>query len=95
MPLISGISARSAGTPRPDSAIAATRPQVLIDTVLPPVLGPVITSARTLPPSARLIGTALAPRRGCRALTSRNSKPFEIASVPQPMRLASWPQAKA
>ena len=50
----------SAGICRPHWFMAASRPMVLMETVLPPVLGPVITRVSKLSPSSRLMGTALA-----------------------------------
>ncbi len=43
-----GNSARSAGTGMPDCAISASRPTVFSVTVLPPVLGPLMTELAAL-----------------------------------------------
>ena len=58
----------SAGICNPHWFMAASRPMVFMDTVLPPVLGPVITRVSKLSPSSRLMGTALLwSSKGCRA----------------------------
>ena len=74
-----GMSARSAGTGIPDWAISASRPTVFRETVLPPVLGPVMMSSRRGPSSSREMGTGVAAfnfrfrsSNGWRALWSRS-----------------------
>src|SRR5712692_240816 len=64
----SGSSARSAATGMPDCAASAASPTVLSATVLPPVLGPLITSTVSSPPSSSVIGTTARPSR--RSLSS-------------------------
>ena len=62
-----GSAASSAGGRRPHWCSTAASPSVFSATVLPPVFGPLITSARRLP-SSRSIGTADArSSSGCRA----------------------------
>ncbi len=61
----------SAGIKRPHMAIRVKRPIVFSVTVLPPVLGPVITSVSKLVPSSMSVGTTLSlSMRGCLALCS-------------------------
>ena len=48
-----------AGMNRPHWAIAVSRPRVLRLTVLPPVLGPVMTTVSMAPPIWKVIGTAV------------------------------------
>ena len=68
-----GSAAVSAGGRSPAWWRSAARPRVFSATVLPPVLGPLITSARRLPRS-RSIGTAeRASSSGWRAAASRTS----------------------
>ena len=50
----------AAGMCRPHWFMAASRPMVFSETVLPPVLGPVMTRVSKLSPSSTLMGTALA-----------------------------------
>ena len=50
----------AAGMCRPHWCIAAKSPIVLIETVLPPVLGPVMTRVSKLSPSSTSMGTAFA-----------------------------------
>ena len=76
-----------AGTCSPACAIRASSPAVLSATVLPPVFGPVISSARAAAPSAMSTGTGLAGSllanrattvrisNGWRALRSDASRP--------------------
>ena len=52
---------------------AAASPTVLSATVLPPVLGPVITSTSKSAPSSTLIGTTSPSRSGWRASSSRST----------------------
>ena len=54
-----GSAAVAAGGRSPDWWSSAARPSVFSATVLPPVFGPLITSARS-PPRSRSIGTAVA-----------------------------------
>src|SRR5579883_2750172 len=56
-----GSSARSAGRGIPDCAMRASRPTVFRVTVLPPVLGPVMTSSRRWPSSSMETGTTRPP----------------------------------
>ena len=68
-----GSRARAAGTRRPHWCSIASSPSVFSATVLPPVLGPETTSART-PSSGRSIGTAEAgSSSGWRAARSSTS----------------------
>ena len=60
----------SAGTRSPDWCISAASPTVFIATVLPPVLGPVITSADQSGPMCAVSGTASLSSRGCLARIS-------------------------
>ena len=79
-----GSRARAAGTRRPHWCSIASRPSVLSATVLPPVLGPDTTSART-PSSGRSIGTAEAgSSSGWRAARSSTSPPARPGSRPRP-----------
>ena len=55
---------------RPAWAISDSSPAVLSATVLPPVLGPVISRMSNSPPSSKLIGTTSPRSSGWRALTS-------------------------
>jgi len=57
----------SAGICKPDWAINTNKPTVFNATVLPPVLGPVITRIPNFSPSLTLIGTAFSFNRGCLA----------------------------
>jgi hypothetical protein len=58
----------SAGMCRPHWAMRVSRPRVLRLTVLPPVLGPVMTRVSNFCPSSMVMGTALpVSSRGCRA----------------------------
>ena len=63
----------AAGMCRPDWCISASRPSVRSATVLPPVLGPVMTSARKSVPSRMSIGTTRPVRPGWRAESSSNA----------------------
>ena len=68
-----GSTARAAGGRRPDWCRSAATPSVFSATVLPPVFGPLMTSARRSPRS-RSIGTAVAgSSSGCLAPSSRTS----------------------
>ena len=71
-----GNSARSAGSGIPDCAISTSNPMVFSATVLPPVLGPLMMSWRSLPSNSTVSGTTATPfgfrlrsSSGCRALT--------------------------
>ena len=57
----------AAGTCNPAWFISASSPSVRSVTVLPPVFGPVITSARYSPPTRMSIGTTVPVRPGWRA----------------------------
>ena len=58
----------SAGMWSPHWAMRVRRPRVLRLTVLPPVLGPVMTRVSKVCPSSMVMGTALPlSSRGCRA----------------------------
>ncbi len=60
-----------AGIYNPHAAISVKSPSVLIDTVLPPVFGPVITSESKSVPKRISIGTAVFIfKSGCRAFFS-------------------------
>ena len=61
----------AAGICNPAWCISTSNPIVFRATVLPPVFGPVITSARKSGPIDTVIGTTSSPSRGCRADTSR------------------------
>ena len=56
-----GNSARSAATGMPDCAESAARPTVLSETVLPPVLGPLMTSTVSSPPRRQRKRNGFAP----------------------------------
>ena len=59
------------GGSKPHMVIKVNKPIVFKVTVLPPVLGPVITSVSKLPPSSTSIGTTfLGSINGCLALFS-------------------------
>ncbi len=58
----------SVGICKPDWAISDNKPTVLSATVLPPVLGPVITTIKKSCPRWKLIGTTLSVNKGWRAL---------------------------
>ena len=62
-----------AGRCSPDWCISARSPRVFIATVLPPVLGPVMSSVVHPGPMLRATGTASGPSRGCLALNRRTS----------------------
>ena len=80
-----GSAASSAGGRRPHWYSAAARPSVFSATVLPPVFGPLITSARRLP-SSRSIGTAVArSSSGCRA-PRRTTSRLGVTSAPRQPR---------
>ena len=69
----------SAGIWRPHWLIAESRPRVFMDTVLPPVLGPVMISVSKPSPSSRLMGTALAwSSSGC--LARRRIRPLSSSA---------------
>ena len=79
-----GSAAVSAGGRRPDWCSSAARPSVFSATVLPPVFGPLITSARS-PPRSRSIGTAVfGSSSGWRAPTSRTSSETSTGAPRQP-----------
>ena len=59
-----------AGMGMPACAIRLSRPMVFSVTVLPPVLGPVMTRMEKSCPISRENGTAFSPSNGCLALTS-------------------------
>ncbi len=77
-----------AGRGMPHWARAQNRPMVFRVTVLPPVLGPVMTTTRLGVPREMVMGTARAPRRGWRASTS-STRPSEARRG----RVASWARA--
>ena len=60
----------SAGTYNPDWCISTSSPTVFIETVFPPVFGPVMTSTDDSAPMPTDTGTASSPISGCRAFTS-------------------------
>ena len=79
-----GSAAVSAGGRSPDWCSSAARPSVFSATVLPPVFGPLITSARR-PPRSRSIGTAVfGSSSGWRAPTSRTSSDTSTGAPRQP-----------
>ena len=79
-----GSSARTAGGRRPAWWSSAASPSVLSATVLPPVFGPLMTSARRSP-SSRSIGTAAAgSSSGWRAPESRTSFDGSTGAPRQP-----------
>ena len=85
----------AAGICRPHWAMAVSRPRVLMPTVLPPVLGPVMMTVSTFPPMQKVMGTALSrSRSGCRALRisvrPRSSRRGRMARILYP----SFPRAK-
>ena len=88
-----GSTARAAGGRRPDWCRSAATPSVFSATVLPPVFGPLMTSARRSPRS-RSIGTAVAgSSRGCLAPSSRTSSDGSTGAPRQ--RRDSVPHASA
>ena len=88
-----GSAAVAAGGRRPDWWSSAARPSVFSATVLPPVFGPLITSARR-PSRSRSIGTAVArSSSGWRAPSSRTSSATSPPRRASPARAA--PQASA
>ena len=88
-----GSAAVSAGGRRPDWCSSAARPSVFSATVLPPVFGPLMTSARRSPRS-RSIGTAVpGSSSGCRASTRRTSSETRTGAPRQ--RRESVPHATA
>ena len=88
-----GSAAVSAGGRRPDWCSSAARPSVFSATVLPPVFGPLMTSARRSPRS-RSIGTA-ASRRAADA-ARRAAAPRRTTSTGAPrQRRESVPRASA
>ena len=79
-----GSAAVSAGGRSPDWCSSAASPSVFSATVLPPVFGPLSTSARR-PPRSRSIGTAdLGSSSGWRAPTSRTSSETSTGAPFQP-----------
>ena len=74
-----------AGMCSPHWAISVMRPRVLRVTVLPPVLGPVMTKVSNRSPSSRSLATAFfLSSRGCRAprsLRYRSDRPGWLASI--------------
>ena len=75
-----------AGMCRPHWAIRHSSPRVFSVTVLPPVLGPVMTSVSYAPPSATVTGTALAgSSRGCRARFRSMPPRFRTSGRPASM----------
>ena len=79
-----GSAATSAGGRSPAWWSSAARPSVFSATVLPPVFGPLTTSARRSPRS-RSIGTAAAgSSSGCRAPSSRTSSETSTGAPRQP-----------
>ena len=88
-----GSSTCSAGGRSPHWCRSAARPTVFSATVLPPVFGPEMTTARSAPGS-RSIGTAVAgSSSGCRAPRSATLR-LRITSVPR-QRRERRAQAKA
>ena len=70
----------SVGMWRPHWAMRVSRPRVFRLTVLPPVLGPVMTRVSNRSPSSRSTGTALAlSSRGCRAWRRRTAPSVRIS----------------
>ena len=70
----------SAGICSPHWAMRVSRPRVFRLTVLPPVLGPVITRVSNFRPSSMSMGTALpASSRGCRARRRQTLPPRRIS----------------
>ena len=69
----------SATTCRPDWCMSAASPTVFIATVLPPVFGPVTTSADQSGPTLTVSGTASRPRSGCLARINRRCSPPSAA----------------
>ena len=79
-----GSAAVSAGGRSPDWCSSAASPSVFSATVLPPVFGPLITSARR-PPRSRSIGTAdFGSSSGWRAPASRTSSETSTGAPLQP-----------
>ena len=73
----------AAGICRPHWAMRVSKPRVLRVTVLPPVLGPVITRVSNLPPRARSLRTAvLGSSRGWRARLSSMRSPSTGSMAP-------------
>ena len=83
-----GSARLGAGGRRPAWCSSAARPSVFSATVLPPVFGPLITSARSVPRS-RSIGTAVAgSSSGWRAASSRTSSETSTGAPRQPRERA-------
>ena len=79
-----GSDADSAGGRKPAWCRSAASPSVFSATVLPPVFGPLITSARSAP-SSRSIGTAVfGSSSGCRASSSCTSSAIVTSAPRQP-----------
>ena len=85
----------SAGTCRPAWAMRVNRPTVLRVTVLPPVLGPVMTRVVKSRPIHRLVGTTFSrSMRGCRPRTMLMRPSLLSFGVTAYISLASSPLAK-
>ncbi len=69
----------SAGTWSPDCTISVSRPMVFKATVLPPVLGPVMTKVRYESPMLISRGTADFPIKGC--LAPRMSSLLQVLTL--------------
>ena len=77
------VQSAPAGMCRPHWAMRVSRPMVLRVTVLPPVLGPVMTRVSNRSPSSRSLGTAfLGSSRGCRARRMCSDRSDSRGSVP-------------
>ena len=73
------MSASRQGRCRPEHAMSTNSPTVLMATVFPPVLGPVITIPRVSPPSLKSRGTLESGRRGCLA-SFRHMMPWVLTA---------------
>ena len=74
------MSASRQGRCRPEHAMSTNSPTVLMATVFPPVLGPVITIPRVSPPSLKSRGTLESPgSRGCLA-SFRHMMPWVLTA---------------
>ena len=82
-------------TCRPHCAMMQFNITVLIETVLPPVLGPVMTIPRVLPPISNCRGTAVVLSiRGCLASLSRIRRSILMSGSTASMSTLSLPFEK-